>query len=499
MDTYLDVVRYRELLGNLFRRDLQARYRGSALGVLWTVANPVLLMGVYLLVFGVIWKSPFSKGDHYPLFLLTGLSLWTFFAAALQSSTRSMLDNANLIRKTRFPRQLVPLSVVFAHLVSFVVMLALLLVLNFIALPRVRATEWLAIPLCVLFVGFVCGIALAVASLNVLFRDVEFIVAALLVPWFFLTPILYPLTVHRSTKHPTVVRFIHWANPLSPASRRCARRSSTGTLPFWGDALYLVVACVVALASRRVRLQERRRPDRDRSLSTRRPSYMYGSSPSGRIGGQARDLAFGSSGGRSDGQTSGCGKRGCRPPPGAYVRAGARGGRVDRAADRGDSPRCAAPARARASRRQARRRKTRGSARVARRHVDVLFVRRDCRARRARSGAPRRGRARAGSAPAGSARAARASGAASRPARRCARAACAEPVPDDRVAALVEPVVREEEPVLGAARAPRRRAGVLDLDRHVLRARPPRRARARAAASARRGGRRRSCRASLGA
>src|SRR5436305_12670821 len=170
MTVYADVYRYRELLGNLFRRDLQAKYRGSALGVLWTIANPVMLMGVYLLVFGVVWKSPFAGVDHYPLFLLSGLALWTFFAAAVQSAARSMLDNANLIRKTRFPRQLVPLSVVFAHLVSFVAMIVVLLVVNFIALPRVRATEWLAIPLFALFVLVVCGIALATASLNVLFR-----------------------------------------------------------------------------------------------------------------------------------------------------------------------------------------------------------------------------------------------------------------------------------------------------------------------------------------
>src|SRR5438270_12729881 len=194
MSTYLDVLRYRELLGNLFRRDLQAKYRGSALGVLWTVANPVMLMGVYLLVFGVAFPAKFSKIDHYPLFLLSGLAIWTFFAAALQSATRSMLDNANLIRKTRFPRQLVPLSVVGAHLVSFAAMLVLLLVINAIALPRARATELLAIPLAVLVLGLVSGLALAFASLNVLFRDVEFIVAALLVPWFFLTPTLYPLT-----------------------------------------------------------------------------------------------------------------------------------------------------------------------------------------------------------------------------------------------------------------------------------------------------------------
>jgi ABC-type polysaccharide/polyol phosphate export permease len=250
VSTYAALVTYRELFGNLFRRDVQAKYRGSALGVLWTIANPVLLMGVYLLVFGVVWRSPYSEGGHYPLFLLCGLAVWTFFAAALQASARSMLDNANLIRKTRFPRQLVPLSVVAAHLVGFAAMLVLLLVLNAAVLPRARATELLALPLALLVVGLVSGLALAVASLNVLFRDVEFIVAALLVPWFFLTPILYPLTKvpGASGEHPHVIALLHWANPLSPAVEAVRAPLFEGTLPFWGDALYLVVACVAALA-----------------------------------------------------------------------------------------------------------------------------------------------------------------------------------------------------------------------------------------------------------
>ncbi len=245
---YADVVRYRDLFANLFRRDLHAKYRGSALGVLWTVANPVMLMGVYLLVFGVVWKTPFSSGGHYPLFLLSGLAVWTFFTAALLSSTRSMLDNANLIRKTRFPRQLVPLSVVAAHLVSFVAMLVLLLVVNFAVLPRVRATELLALPLAALFVALVGGLALAVASLNVLFRDVEFIVAALLVPWFFLTPILYPLDGAQIAKHHAARWIIHWVNPLSPGIEAIRAPLFLGRLPYWGDALYLVVACAVALS-----------------------------------------------------------------------------------------------------------------------------------------------------------------------------------------------------------------------------------------------------------
>jgi ABC-type polysaccharide/polyol phosphate export permease len=247
MTVYADVLRYRELLGNLFRRDLQAKYRGSALGVLWTVANPVMLMGVYLLIFSVVWKSSFAQVDHYALFLLVGLAPWSFFAAAVQAATRSMLDNANLIRKTRFPRQLVPLSVVFAHLVSFCVMVVVLLVVNFIVLSRVRATEWLAIPLFALFVALVCGLALATASLNVLFRDIEFIVAALLIPLFFLTPILYPLTGAPLSSHHMVIEVIHWANPLSPAIEAVRAPLFLGSLPHWSDALYLVVAAAVSL------------------------------------------------------------------------------------------------------------------------------------------------------------------------------------------------------------------------------------------------------------
>jgi lipopolysaccharide transport system permease protein len=245
---YGDLVRYRELFGNLFRRDVQAKYRGSLLGVAWTLANPVLLMAVYLLVFSVLWKTPFGNEGHYALFLLVGLAPWIFFATSVQSASRSMLDNANLIRKTRFPRQLVPLSVVATNLISFGVMLALLLVLNFALLPRVRATEWLAIPIAVAFVALTGGLALAIASLNVLFRDIEFLVAALLLPLFFLTPVLYPLTDQQIASRQWVVDLIHWANPLSPPIEALHAVLFYGNLPTWGDTIYTAVAALVALA-----------------------------------------------------------------------------------------------------------------------------------------------------------------------------------------------------------------------------------------------------------
>jgi ABC-type polysaccharide/polyol phosphate export permease len=245
---YGDLVRYRELFGNLFRRDVQAKYRGSLLGLAWTLANPVLLMAVYLLVFSVLWKTPFGSEGHYALFLLVGLSAWIFFAQSVQSASRSMLDNANLIRKTRFPRQLVPLSVVATHLISFGVMLLVLLALNFALLPRVRATEWLALPLGLAVVAFACGLALAVASLNVLFRDIEFLVAALLLPLFFLTPVLYPLSDPQIARRDWVVGLIHWGNPLSPMIEALRDPLFYGRLPTAGDTVYTIAAALIALA-----------------------------------------------------------------------------------------------------------------------------------------------------------------------------------------------------------------------------------------------------------
>jgi lipopolysaccharide transport system permease protein len=244
---YGDLVRYRELFGNLFRRDVQAKYRGSVLGVAWTLANPVLLMAVYLLVFSVLWKTQFASGGHYALFLLVGLSAWIFFATSLQSASRSMLDNANLIRKTRFPRQLVPLSIVATHLISFGVMLVVLLPLNFVLLPRVRATEWLALPLGLAVVAFTSGLALAIASLNVVFRDVEFLVAALLLPLFFLTPVLYPLSNQQIASEDWVVDLIHWGNPLSPMIEALRDPLFHGQLPSLGDTVYTIVAALAAL------------------------------------------------------------------------------------------------------------------------------------------------------------------------------------------------------------------------------------------------------------
>jgi lipopolysaccharide transport system permease protein len=241
---YADLFRYRELFGNLFRRDLQAKYKGTVLGVAWSLVNPLVLLGIYLLVFSLLWKA--IPVDHPALFLLSGLAIWIFFSTSIHAASRSMLDNANLIRKTRFPRQLVPLSVVATNLVSFGVMMAVLLALDFALLPRVRGTMWLALPLGVALVGLTAGLALALASANVVFRDVEHLIGALLLPWFFLTPILWiPSAFHR---YHGVVRALHWANFVTPPVDAIRDPLFFGRLPHAGDVVYLCVAAVVSLA-----------------------------------------------------------------------------------------------------------------------------------------------------------------------------------------------------------------------------------------------------------
>jgi lipopolysaccharide transport system permease protein len=246
---YADLVRYRELFGSLFRRDLRAKYQGSVLGLAWSLAHPVVLMLVYLFVFSVMLKIQTADYEHYWLFLLAGLPAWVFFATSLQSASRSLLENANLIRKVRFPRQLVPLSMVATQLVAFVVMVAVVVALSLVYVPEARGTVWLALPLAVPIVAFVAGLSLAVAALNALYRDVEHIVAALLLPLFFLTPVLYSLeTIPGVSDHPRLVDLVHWANPLTPALEAFRDPVFFGDLPAAGDVGYLVAASVVSLA-----------------------------------------------------------------------------------------------------------------------------------------------------------------------------------------------------------------------------------------------------------
>jgi ABC-type polysaccharide/polyol phosphate export permease len=247
MTVYADLVRYRELFANLFRRDFQAKYKGSLLGVFWSLLNPLVLLGVYLLVFGLIFPT---KIPHYPLYLLAGLACWIFFATSMQSAARSLIDSGELIKKVRFPRQLVALSMVATQAVTFAVMLVVLIILSLAFIPEARTTVWLSIPLAIVFAAQVAGMALIAACLNVIFRDVEHVLAAALLPWFFVTPILWSEATlgDRAEKHHALLQVLHWVNPVAPPIFAVRDAIWSGNAPHWGDVVYSIVAAAVALA-----------------------------------------------------------------------------------------------------------------------------------------------------------------------------------------------------------------------------------------------------------
>jgi ABC-type polysaccharide/polyol phosphate export permease len=248
MTVYSDLLRYRELFANLFRRDFQAKYKGSILGIFWSLLNPLALLVVYLVVFGLIF--PPNRIAHYPIYLLAGLACWIFFSVSLQTGARSMVDSAELIKKVRFPRQLVAFSMVATQAVTFAVMLLILIVLSLLLVPDARSTVWLAIPLAVVFAGLVAGLSLLVACLNVIFRDVEHVLTAALLPWFFLTPILWSTATlpDKARTHGTLLQVLRWGNPLAPAITAVRDALWSGHAPRLADVVYLVVAAGLALA-----------------------------------------------------------------------------------------------------------------------------------------------------------------------------------------------------------------------------------------------------------
>jgi lipopolysaccharide transport system permease protein len=243
---YADLLRYPDLFGNLFRRELNARYKGSLLGVGWTFVNPLVLMGVYTLVFSVLWRS--AGIPHYPLFILSGLTIWIFFSGSLQMSSASIVGQANLVKQVRFPRQLLPLAVVGSNCVTYLVMLVVVGAVNFVVIPSTRSTMWAVIPLSVALVALVSGLSIAFAALSALFRDVEHLLLTLLLPWFFLTPVFYDLsTLPGVQDHHVVMQVLRWGNFVTPFVEAIRQPLFYGQYPSLGEVVYIVGAGAGAL------------------------------------------------------------------------------------------------------------------------------------------------------------------------------------------------------------------------------------------------------------
>ena len=235
---------YRYLFEQMVRRELRQKYRGSALGVLWYLINPLVLMGAYYLMFGVIFDQ--ASEPDYPLFLLVGLVVWVFFNQAVVSAAPSLLDQGALVRKARFPREIIPASVVTVQLVTFLALLALLTPVT-IAIRGSIDVALLLLPLVLtcLF-AFILGFALAVSILHAYFRDVAPILSAALLPWFFVSPIFFrPESI---TDEPAARFVLEWLNPVAPFIGAVRDVIYGGIEPSAAELAYVVIAAALVLA-----------------------------------------------------------------------------------------------------------------------------------------------------------------------------------------------------------------------------------------------------------
>lgn len=203
-----ELLRYREMFFGLVGREVRARYKGSALGFLWSLLNPLMMMGVYSLIFAVYMRINIP---HYAVFLFCGLLPWTWFATTVHNATAAIVANSNLIKKVYFPLEILPLVNVTTNLVNFVFSLPVLflfvvvshvpLTLNILLLPVLMVLQFL----------LSLGVALILCTLNAFFRDVEQLLGPVMLAWFYLTPVVYD-----ANAIPEKFKFLFYVNPMAP-------------------------------------------------------------------------------------------------------------------------------------------------------------------------------------------------------------------------------------------------------------------------------------------
>ncbi|HEX4108386.1 MAG TPA: ABC transporter permease [Solirubrobacteraceae bacterium] len=247
MSTLREFARHRYLFDQMVRRELRQKYKGSALGVVWYLVNPLVLMFAYSVMFTYVLHRPFQVHD-YALFVLLGIVTWTFFQNAVTTAATSLLDQGALVRKAVFPRETIPAATVTVQLVIFVSILVLIGPIVFVV--HGSLSVWiLLLPFYVaLIYAFALGVALVVAVLHAYFRDVAPIVGAVLLPWFFITPIFYRAQQFPgATHHHWIEPLLRWANPVAPYVDSIREVVFYGQWPGAAETAYVIGGAVLVL------------------------------------------------------------------------------------------------------------------------------------------------------------------------------------------------------------------------------------------------------------
>lgn len=181
---------YRGLLYYLVLRELKARYKNSVLGFLWSLLNPLGMMLVFVVIFGIL--RPQADIPRYPIFLLCGLLPWNYFSDSIMGSLNSISQGASLVKKVYFPREILPIAEILSQLVNFLLAFIVLFAALLIFSTNFHPQLWILLPIVILIqTCFQIGIGLILSTLNVFYRDTAMIMNVLILAVFFLTPIFY--------------------------------------------------------------------------------------------------------------------------------------------------------------------------------------------------------------------------------------------------------------------------------------------------------------------
>jgi ABC-type polysaccharide/polyol phosphate export permease len=239
-----NLVERRTLLFQLVRRDFQKRFVGSAAGWLWGVVHPLVLLLSWTFVFQICLKVHPPGIEHYTLFLFCGFLPWLLFQETVSRSAASLLEHSNLITKTLFPAEVVPVSVFLSALIHHLIGLALAVAA--VAIVMRQVSPMIAfLPVYMFFVGlFSIGLGWIVSSLNVYLRDTAQVLSVVLTLWFWATPIFIS-----EQQIPQRFRFVVHGNPLSLVVRAYRERLMTDRWPNLAElaAIAAYASCVFVL------------------------------------------------------------------------------------------------------------------------------------------------------------------------------------------------------------------------------------------------------------
>ena len=183
-----ELAAHREVLLNLVRKELKVKYAASVLGAVWSLLNPVVFLAVFTFVVYVTG----NQMPHFPVYLLSGLLAWSLFSNSLLLGARSVVDNASLVKKVYFPREILPLASIGVTLVDFALQSAVLLLFMLVTGYDFQIQALWMYPLAIVtLLVFTLALTLWVAGLNVRYRDVQHLLNLGLLVWFWMTPIVY--------------------------------------------------------------------------------------------------------------------------------------------------------------------------------------------------------------------------------------------------------------------------------------------------------------------